>query len=66
MWHHLHRPTEVVAPALALNNELVDLAGRDVVFAGDGDVQVALVIAQIEVDLAAVVKDEDFAVPWTE
>jgi len=61
--HHLHGAAEVVASPLALDDGLVDLAGRDVVLAGDGDVQVALVVAQVEVDFAAVVEDEDFAMP---
>jgi hypothetical protein len=42
---------------------LVDLARGDVVVAREGDVQVALVVAEIEVDLAAVREDEDLAVP---
>lgn len=59
----LHGFTQVVAPPLALNYMLVYLARRDVVLAGEGDVQVALVVAEIEVDFAAVGEDEDFAVP---
>lgn len=59
----LHGLTQIVAPALALDDLLVDLAGRDVVVAGEGDVEVALVIAEIEIDFTAVGEDEDLAVP---
>jgi hypothetical protein len=59
----LNGAPEVVATALALDDVLVDFAGCDVVLAGEGDVQVALVVAEVEVDFAAVVEDEDFAVP---
>lgn len=59
----LDRLAQVVALALALNDVLVDLAGGDVVVAGQGDVEVALVVAEIEIDFAAVGEDEDFAVP---
>jgi hypothetical protein len=42
---------------------LVYLASSDIVVAGEGDVEVALVVAEIEVDFAAVGQDEDLAVP---
>ena len=59
----LHGLTQVVALALALDDMLVDFARRDVVIACQGNVEVALVVAEIEVDFAAVGKDEYFAVP---
>jgi hypothetical protein len=59
----LHRLAQIVAAALALDDMLVDLARGDVVLARQGDVEVALVVAEIEVDLAAVGEDEDLAVP---
>jgi hypothetical protein len=59
----LHGFTQIVALALALNDVLVDLAGRDIVVAGQGDVEVALVVAKVEIDFAAVGEDEDFAMP---
>jgi hypothetical protein len=59
----LHGLAQVVALALALDNVLVDLAGCDVVVAGEGDVEVALVVAEIEIDFTAVGENEDFAVP---
>jgi hypothetical protein len=61
--HDLHGFAEIVAFALALDDMLVDLAGCDVVVAREGDVEVALVVAEIKVDFAAVGKDKDFAVP---
>ena len=63
MWDDLYGFTQVVALALAFDNVLVDLASGDVVVAGEGDVEVALVIAKIEVDFAAVGEDEYFAMP---
>jgi hypothetical protein len=52
--HDLHGFAEVVAFALALDDMLVDLAGCDVVVAREGDVEVTLIVAEIEVDFAAV------------
>jgi hypothetical protein len=65
VWDDLYGFTQVVALALALDDVLVDLAGGDVVVAREGDVKVALVVAEIEVDFAAVGEDKDFAVPVT-
>ena len=42
---------------------LVDLARGDVVVASEGDIEVALVVAEIEVDFAAVGENENLAVP---
>lgn len=63
VWHHLHRLAQVVALALTLDDVLVNLARCDVVIACECDVEVSLVVAEIEVDLAAVREDEDLAVP---
>ena len=63
VWDDLHRLAQVVALALALDDMLVDFAGRDVVIAGQGDVEITLVVAEVEVDFAAVGEDEYFAVP---
>ena len=52
--YDLHRLAEIVALALALDDVLVDLAGRDVVVAGEGDVEVALVVTKVEVDFTAI------------
>jgi len=63
VWDDLDRLAQVVALALALDDVLVDLAGGNVVVAGQGNVEVALVVAEIEIDLTTVGEDEDFAVP---
>jgi hypothetical protein len=59
----LHSLAEIVTFSLALNDVLVDLASCDVVVAGEGDVEVSLVIAEIEIDFTAVGENEYFAVP---
>jgi hypothetical protein len=59
---HLHRLAEVVAAALLLEHALVDLAGGEVVAALHPRGDEALVVAEVEVGLGAVVGDEDLAV----
>jgi hypothetical protein len=59
----LHRLAQVVALALALDDVLVDLAGGNVVVAGQGNVEIALVVAEIEIDFTTVGENEDLAVP---
>jgi hypothetical protein len=49
--HDLHRFAEVVAAPLALDHVLVHLPRRQVVVLGQGDVQEALIVAQVEVGL---------------
>lgn len=63
VWHDLDGAAEVVAATLLLDDVLVDLASCDVVLAREGDVEVALVVTEIEVDLSAVIENEDFTVP---
>jgi hypothetical protein len=63
VWNDLYGFTQIVALALTLDDVLVDFASGDVVIAGEGDVEVPLVVAEIEVDFAAVREDEDFAMP---
>ena len=53
---------EVVAAALFENDLLVDAAGGEVVVARERRVGEALVVAEVEVGLSAVIGDEDFAV----
>mmetsp|Transcript_42490 Transcript_42490/g.90752 ORF Transcript_42490/g.90752 Transcript_42490/m.90752 type:complete len:251 (-) Transcript_42490:575-1327(-) len=60
--HNLHGLTEVVASALPLQALLVHLSRRDVVVAPKCDPNETLVVSQIEVHLAAVVKSENLAV----
>lgn len=61
MGHDLHRLAKVVAAALLLDDVEVDLAGGDVVLAREADREVALVVAEIEVDFAACKRSES----WT-
>ncbi len=58
----LHCATQVVAPALLANDTLVDLAGGEVVALQHPGVDEALVVAEVEIGLGAVLGDEDFAV----
>src|SRR6185436_16941507 len=58
----LHRAAEVVAAALLLDHRLVDLAGGEVVGAAHLRALEALVMAQVQVGLGAVLRDEHFAV----
>ncbi len=59
---HLHRAAQVVAAAFAGEDVLVDAAGGDVVGLLGRDAGEALVVAEVEVRLGAVVGDEDLAV----
>ena len=58
----LDRAPEVVAAALLGDDAVVDAAGRHVGVALDELVEEALVVAQVEVGLGAVLGDEDLAV----
>src|SRR5580658_4107440 len=60
--NHLHGRAEVVAAALLLDDLLVDAAGGEVVVAREWRVREALIVAQVEVGLSAVVGDKNFAV----
>lgn len=62
MRHNLDGAAEVVATAFLFNDVLVDLAGGDVVIAGQIEAEVALVVAQVEIGLAAVLEHEALAV----
>jgi len=57
--HYLHCPTQIVSSTFPLNNMLIDLASRDVILAGESDIEIALVIAEVEVDFSTVVEYED-------
>mmetsp|Transcript_14765 Transcript_14765/g.28422 ORF Transcript_14765/g.28422 Transcript_14765/m.28422 type:complete len:226 (+) Transcript_14765:1155-1832(+) len=60
--HHLHRLPQVIPAPLPLNHVLIDLASGDVVVLGQLHIQKALVIPQVQVHLATVVKHKHFAV----
>ena len=59
---HLHCLAEVVAAPFPLDDVGVHLAGGEVVVTCERDVEEALVVAQVEVDLAAIVEHEHLAV----
>ena len=59
---HLHGRAEVVAAALLGDHALVDPAGGEVAVAPGGGAHEALVVAEVEVGLGAVVGDEHLAV----
>ena len=59
--NHLHGLAQVIAAALAGDDLFVDAAGGDVVGLGEAGVGEALVVAQVEIGLRAVVGDEDLA-----
>ena len=59
---HLHRGAEVVAAPLFRDHALVDAPGREVAVAAGGRAHEALVVAEVEVGLGAVLGDEDLAV----
>jgi hypothetical protein len=63
MGHHLDSLAQVVASAFPLDDMLVYLARSDVVFARQGDVEVAFVVSKIKVGFSTVVKDKYFTVP---
>lgn len=62
--HHLDRVAEVVTSALLLDDVGVDFTGCNVVLAGQGNVEVTLVVAEIEVDFTAIVENKDFSMPF--
>src|SRR5512138_99371 len=57
----LDRLSKVLAPPLLFYDCAVDLSRGDIVFAGKLHVQEPLVVAEVEVDLATVLEDEDLA-----
>ena len=62
MGDHLDRGTQVFAPALLVQHVPVDLAGGEVGEAVEVFVDEALIVAEVEVRLASVLGDIDFAV----
>lgn len=53
MGHNLDGLSEIVAPALLLDDVQVDLASGDVVLAREAHREIPLVVAEIEINLAA-------------
>jgi hypothetical protein len=59
---HLHRAAQIAAPALAVDHPLIDAAGGDVVGFRGRHRREALVMAEVEIGLRAVVGHVDLAV----
>ena len=62
MRNDLHRGAEIIAAPFAFDDARIDLAGGDVVGLRGRHAGEALIVAEIEIGLRAVVSDEDFAV----
>ncbi len=60
--NHLHRFAQIIAAPLAMDDLLVDAAGGEIIALRQLGVREALVVAQIEIGLGAIVGDENFAV----
>jgi len=56
---HLDCLAEIITLALTFDDIAVDLAGGDVVGTSESHIQVTLIVAKVEVDLPAVVQNED-------
>jgi hypothetical protein len=57
---HLHGGAQVVAAALLGDHPLIDAAGGEIAVAAGGRAHEALVVAEVEIGLRAVVGDEHF------
>lgn len=53
----------IVSAYLALNNMLVDLSCSNIVLTGESDIQIALVVSQIEINLSSVIENKNLSVP---
>ena len=60
--NHLHGSAQIIAAALLADHAFVDLARREIVALPHLDIGEALVMAEVEIGLGAVVGDEHFAV----
>ena len=63
VWDNLYGLAQVITLALAFDDVLVDLASGDIVVTSESDVEVAFIVAEIEIDFTTVGEDEDFTVP---
>jgi hypothetical protein len=63
MRHDLHCFSKIIAPSLSLDNMLIHLPRSNIVFASQSNVEIAFVIAEIEVDFTTVIENEYFAMP---
>lgn len=63
MRHNLDSFPEIVATTLTFDYVLIYLSGGDVILASKCDVEIALVVAKVEVDFTAIVEDKNFTMP---
>ena len=63
MGHNLDGLPKIVATTLTFNYVLIYFSSRDIVLAGKCYVEIAFIVAEVEVDFTAVVKDKDLPVP---
>jgi hypothetical protein len=61
--HNLYSLPKIVATTLTFDHVLIYLASRDVILAGKCDVEIALIVAEVEVNFSTIVEDKDFSVP---
>ena len=61
VWYNLYSMSKVVASSLFFNDMLVYLPRGNIVLTGQSDIEVALVIAEVEVDFTAIIEHEDLA-----
>ena len=62
MGDDLHGLPEEIAPALLFDNRAVYLTGGDIMSSGELDIQEALIVAKVEVNLASVPEHKHFTV----
>lgn len=57
----LDRFSQINAPAFSFNNVLVYFPSSDVMLPGQCDIQIALIVALVEIYFSSVIKHEDFS-----
>ena len=62
MWNDLDRFSKIVATALSFEDLGIDLTGREVVVSSKVEIEEALVIAEVKINFATIVQNEDFTV----
>jgi len=62
MRNNLNCLAQIITSTLLLNNMLVYLPRCDIVLAVEGDIEIAFVISEVQINFSAVIKDKDFPV----
>ena len=63
VWNDLYSMSKVITASFFEDDMLIDLSSRNVVVAGQCDVEVALVVSKIQIDFSTVIEDKAFTVP---